>query len=374
MMLAVEPPGGRLDRVADTTDGAMSAEEHARQLCLGTGIPTALVTNGRGWTLVHAPPKRAATYARFDIELLLEERIVLRAFRTLLGARRLLGASDDATLDALLERSKDDERDVTTQLGRQTRRAVELTVAALDQHDRHQGGALTEAIRRTGRDDNAERLLYEAAVAVVMRLVFLLAAEDRGLLPEDEPWLEGYSIHPMLAVLRAEDEEILELRYDAWGRLIAAFRAVHGGLAHDDVRLPGYGGELFDPLRYRFLERDAKGEPVRVSNRTVFRILRELLELEVKIPGGGTQRRPLSFRALGVEQIGHVYEGLLEHTAVRADGPVLGSGRPEGTRDTASELEALRDQGEAALLRELKERTGRERGRARKALERCSEA
>ena len=49
-------------------------------------------------------------------------------------------------------------------------------------------------------------------------------------------------------------EELLERRYDAWPRLLAAFRAVYGGLRHDDVHIPAYGGSLFNPDRFPFLE------------------------------------------------------------------------------------------------------------------------
>lgn len=50
----------------------------------------------------------------------------------------------------------------------------------------------------------------------------------------------------------------------------------------------------------------------------------------MKAPGGSpAEARRLSFRALDVEQIGHVYEGLLDHTAVRAEAPTLGWPAPK---------------------------------------------
>ena len=84
--------------------------------------------------------------------------------------------------------------------------------------------------------------------------------------------------------------------------------------------------------------------------------------LQVRLPGGGPATpRKLSFRALEIEQIGHVYEGLLDHTAVRAAEPVLGL---SGSRDyepevPLSELEALAAKGEDDLLKFVKEETGR---------------
>lgn len=84
--------------------------------------------------------------------------------------------------------------------------------------------------------------------------------------------------------------------------------------------------------------------------------------LQVRVPGGGpAEARRLSFRALDIEQIGHVYEGLLDHTAVRASGPVLGL---VGARDAEEEvpldkLEDLRAQGSTRLADFLKDRTKR---------------
>ena len=113
-----------------------------------------------------------------------------------------------------------------------------------------------------------------------------------------------------------------------------AARVVRGdaGVEHDQMRLPAYGGALFDPDRYPFLEgraagtrwQDVPAQPLSISNRTVLHLLEALQFLEMRLPGGGTEPRRLSFRALDIEQIGHVYEGLLDHTARRAASTVLG--------------------------------------------------
>ena len=79
-----------------------------------------------------------------------------------------------------------------------------------------------------------------------------------------------------------------------------------------------------------------RGHPLPVNNRTVLHLLEALQVLQVKVPGGGpAEARRLSFRALDIEQIGHVYEGLLDHTAKRATEPFLGLA---GTRDKEPEI------------------------------------
>jgi hypothetical protein len=125
-------------------------------------------------------------------------------------------------------------------------------------------------------------------------------------------------------------EEILERRYDAWSRLLATFRLIYGGVEHEDMRSLAYGGNLFNPDRYPFLEGRSFGtssretKPLPIHNRTVLHLLEALQILEIQTPGGGKEARRLSFRALDVEQIGHVYEGLLDHTAKRAGQVILG--------------------------------------------------
>ena len=89
------------------------------------------------------------------------------------------------------------------------------------------------------------------------------------------------------------------------------------------------------------------------------------------MPGGRrAEARKLSFRSLDIEQIGHVYEGLLDHTAKRATEPVLGLA---GTRDkepeiALAELEKIAAKGEKELLKFLKDETGRSESALKKGL------
>ena len=311
------------------------------ELLRQTGVRLGLATNGEAWLLVSARSSEATSYITWYAGLWGEERLTLRAFRSLLGVRRFFGVPDDQTLEALLDASAVDQQEVTDQLGYQVRRAVEILVASLDRADQDRGRALLKGM--------SESVLYEASLTVMMRLVFLLSAEERGLLLLGDPL---YDQHYAASTLRAQlheladqgGEEVLERRFDAWSRLLATFRAVHGGIQHENLRLPANGGSLFDPDRFPFLEgraagtrwREAPAHPLPINNRTVLHLLDALQMLKVKVPGGGpAEARRLSFRALDIEQIGHVYEGLLDHTALRAAEPILGLA---GTRDKEPEI------------------------------------
>src|SRR5262249_59243096 len=98
----------------------------------------------------------------------------------------------------------------------------------------------------------SDTVLYEAALTVMMRLVFLFSAEERDLLLLGDPLYDQfYAVSTLIAQLQeAADqhgEEVLERRLDAWSRLLATFRSVYGGVEHERVELPAYWGGLFGP-------------------------------------------------------------------------------------------------------------------------------
>ena len=343
------------------------------ELLRATGVSLGLVTNGEQWMLVNAPKGETSAFVSWYAALWLEEPLTLRAFSSLLCATRFFSVADEDTLEGMLKDSVNEQQEVTDQLGYQVRRAVEVLIRAIDKADQDCG--------RTLLKDIPEKDLYEAALTVMMRLVFLFSAEERGLLLLGDPlYDQNYAVSTLRAQLREtadqQGEEVLERRFDAWCRLLATFRAVHDGIHHDRLMLPAYGGSLFDPDRYPFLEGRTSKEKhlddrvLPISNRTVLHLLDALQVLRVKVPGGGpAEARRLSFRALDVEQIGHVYEGLLDHMAARATEPVLGLA---GTRENEVEvpLSVLKTEaanGEKSFLPFLKEQTGRSENALRNA-------
>jgi hypothetical protein len=306
-------------------------------------VPIGLATDGRWWALVWAPSEGATSVSVWDGALWLEERQTLAAFRCLLERRRFLGVPDADTLPELLTAGLAQQEEITVNLGQQVRRAVEMLVEAIGRAGRH-GGAAEQLLAAI-----APAEIYHGAVTVMMRLLFLLFAEERLLLPaDDELYLASYSAGRLVDDLRLEasltSEEALELRTAAWQRLLSLFRGVHGGIAHDRVHIRAYGGVVFDPDRHPWLEGRSAGQSpdnkrvLPIDDRTVLHAL-EALQY-VTLAG---ERRRLSFRTLDVEQIGYVYEGLLGYDALRADEPVLGVVGRKGqeTEVSLSEIAAI---------------------------------
>ena len=287
-----------------------------------------VVTDGRWWAVVSAPEGGATASGVVDCQTWVEEPATRDAFCELLGVRRLLGGTSEDRLPALFERSVLAAEEVTEALGTQVRRAVELVVTALSE------AALTSEAGPTQVDLLPEKAheVYEAVVTIMMRAVFLLFAEERGLLPTQSLYTGGYGLAGVLDELekraRDEGEESMDGTSLTWHRLLATSRALHGGVNAEDMRIPAYGGSLFDPARFPFLTAmDASGTLLlTVSDRVMLHVLRSLQTARLK----GQEARRLSFRDIGVEQIGYIYEGLLGYTCIRAEETTLGMLGKEG--------------------------------------------
>ena len=239
------------------------------QLCRLTGCRLGLLTNGERWMLVDAPVGSVTTFASWYARLWTQEPITLQAFVHLLGIRRFFVAAAEQ-IPSLIDKSLQHQDEVTTALGGQVQRAVEVLIQSLDRADQDRNRELLK--------DVSPAELYEAGLTVMMRLVFLLSAEERGLLlMGDECYEESYAISTLRMQLRGESEEILERRWDAWARLLSVFRIVYGGVNHENLRLPALGGSLFNPDRFPFLEGRKQGsnwhidlaKPLPIDNRTL---------------------------------------------------------------------------------------------------------
>ena len=284
-------------------------------------VPIGVVTDGRWWAIVSAPPKTSVASGIVDSQTWVEEPPTRDAFAELLSPLRLGGKNTAERLSAMFVDSVTAAEDITEALGSQVRRAVELLVQSFSE-------AAAEAVRRGDPDPLPEDGddIYSAAVTVMMRVVFLLFAEERDLLPQGELFDQGYGLTGQLDVLRqrAEQEthEALDSTTSVWHRLLATSRALFHGASFEDLRIPAYGGSLFDPGRFPFLSAltDRGTLALPVNDRVMMHVLDAVQMADVK----GEGRRPISFRDIDVEQIGYIYEGLLGYTCRRADETIVG--------------------------------------------------
>ncbi len=284
LFVSIMPEGTDLEKVKVGDGWPVPVFERMTLLCRDKGVRLGLVTNGERWMLVNAPVGSTSSHVSWYARLWFQEPVTLKAFQSLLGVRRWFGPKEE-TLPAILEDSLQHHEEVTDTLGEQVKRAVEVLVQCLDKADQDRNRELLH--------DVPPAELYEAGLTVMMRLVFVLCAEERGLLLLDDPiYDQHYAITTLRGQLAEEADqhghEVLERRHDAWTRLLAVFRAVYGGIEHESLRMPALGGSLFDPDRFPFLEGRAKGthwqetpaRPLPIDNRTVLLLLEALQVLD----------------------------------------------------------------------------------------------
>lgn len=320
---------GALVLVVDPTDSlrqtpsdlwAATPIDRCEALLRENGVEIGIVTDGRWWGLVCAREGSMAASGIVDALTWVEEPRARDAFLTLVGRQHIIGGDPAERLPVLFKQSIAAAEEITEALGAQVRRAVELLIQSFSE-------SAAEARRRGLPDPLPDRNhdTYEAAVTVMMRAVFLLFAEERGLLPAGELFEQGYGIAGELDRVTArkneESEEALDATSLTWHRLLATSQALYKGASFENLRMPAYGGSLFDPARFPFLTgTDEQGAlAVTVSDRVMLHVLRSIQVAYVK-----GESRQISFRDIDVEQIGYIYEGLLGYTATRVSEPTLG--------------------------------------------------
>ncbi len=153
---------------------------------------------------------------------------------------------------------------------------------------------------RRGASDLGREL--DDALTVVHRVLFLLFAEARGLVPM---WHPIYRHHYTIDALRRACEGPGRAR-GLWETLDAIARLAHAGCRAGDLRVTAFNGALFAPRRQRPPLGHRRDEAVR----------RSVLALTTTSTPGG--RRLIDYRDLGVEQLGAIYESLLDYEPARA--------------------------------------------------------
>lgn len=338
---------GALVHVVDPVDSlrqtpsdlwAATAIDRLEALLRENKVEIGIVTDGRWWGLVCAREGSMVASGIVDALTWVEEPRTRDAFLTLIGRQHIIGGDPVERLPALFVESVAAAEEITEALGAQVRRAVELLIQSFSESaaTAHQRGHSDPLPTRTHDT-------YEAAVTVMMRVVFLLFAEERSLLPTGQLFEQGYGISRELTRLVARESEESEEALDAtsltWHRLLATSQALYSGASFEGLRMPAYGGSLFDPTRFPFLTvcNEHGTLAVTVSDRVMLHVLRSV-QLVILRSG---EARQISFRDIDVEQIGYIYEGLLGYTCVTVDETYLGLlGKPgEETEIPLSTLE-----------------------------------
>ena len=365
LLVSILPAGTDLDHVASDTDPhpwKASPQHRFERLLRETQVPAGLLCNGTHLRLVYAPRGETSGHATFRIAdmVTVAGRPLLAAVHMLLSANRVLGIGlakpERQRLSAILAESRRYQNEVSAKLAEQVLAALYDLLRGFQAADDARHGDLLRDVLAASPNQ-----VYNGLLTVLLRLVFLLYAEDRGLMSADSMYVNHYSVVGLFDRLRADHArypDTMDQRFGAWAQLLTLFRLVYDGGRHGAFSLQRRRGYLFDPDRYPFLEGRPLGsryDPAvklavpRVSDGVVFRVLSNLLVLDGE---------RLSYRSLDVEQIGSVYETMMGFDLKVATGrsiaikPAKAHGAP-----AAVDLEALLIVKPADRLKVFKDQT-----------------
>jgi hypothetical protein len=327
------PHGTDPDQLAELQDDRQwraSPQARFERLLRESEVPAGILFFGTGVRLVYAPKGESSGHVTFPFGPMVEVsgRPILAALLLLLGRDRMFTLGRAQRLPALLEKSRKYQNQVSTELAEQVLAGLHALLRGFQEAHAQSGERLLQEWLTSAerRED-----VYGGLLTVMLRLIFLLYAEDRGLLGNDAAWRDGYSVLGLFERLRSDADrfpDTMEQRFGAWPQLLATFRLVFDGCRHGKLQLPPRNGYLFHPdgnegACYQFLEGRPCGEarqvgevvhPPRVSDKVVWEVLRNLMVLDGE---------RISYRTLNVEQIGSVYETMMGFRFERTVGPSL---------------------------------------------------
>ena len=257
-----------------------------------SGLPWGMLTNGRRWRLYHAETAhKLDRFYEVDLPSLLELNDP-QAFLYFYAFFRRAAFDDHALgLATLLRASTEFARGIGDNLKVQVYTAL-----------RHLAqGFLDYVPNQLGRDPATLKRIYDHCLIVLYRLLFVLYAEARELLPlrTSAAYRRAYSLEAIKRdVARTLDSDLPLLTESAtiWPRLRALFAIIDHG--SPPLKVSTFNGGLFDPQRYPFLETQSIGD---------MRLL-HALDLLTRV-----NRQFVDYRDLAERHLGTIYEGLLEY-------------------------------------------------------------
>jgi len=274
-----------------------------------------ILTNGGVWRLYdyHARP-RASSYFEADLAELLElgNEDALRVFH-LLFQRDSFTPQQGATttfLEAALAEGRRYEERVAQDLSGVVFERVfpNLVQAVADATDK----SLAE--------------VREAALIFLYRLLFVLYAEDRGLLPVNDRRYDDYGLRKRVrddvACRMADGDTFSAHATSYYDHLMTLFRIIDKG--DTSIGLPPYNGGLFASETATLLEE------ARLPDNAIAPIIYDLSHTT------SGERRFVNYRDMSVQQLGSIYERLLEREPVLEEGKIVIRPNPYARKDSGS--------------------------------------
>jgi hypothetical protein len=253
-----------------------------------------LCSNGRVLRLLDSHRTWARAHQEFNLESLAHVPEAATLFWTLLRPDAIGGP--EPLLDRAVALSTRHGMEVCRALGDGVLNALELLIQSLAPSEPRRGTTRPAAV-------------LDESLTVLYRVLFLLFAEARGLVPVWHPvYRDHYTIEALVSAVLAGRR-----CRGVWTALQAISRLAHAGCRAGDLRVTAFNGRLFSPLHTPAATR------ARVNDQTM---AQALLAVSTTTSGGAGRSR-IAYRDLDVEQLGAVYEHVLDYEACAEGGAML---------------------------------------------------
>jgi hypothetical protein len=260
---------------------------------IGRDVRWCFCCNGTTLRIVDARRTWSRDYLEFDVAAIGTELPT----QTLLWAlgRAAAMRADPSVLDRAVLLCDQHGADVCRTLGRGVLEALQLLLGAL---------------RPRGARRLRPEVLFDHSLTVLYRVLFLLFAEARGLVPVWHPvYRDRYSLEGIVTALLTRG------RYRGlWLAIQAISRLAHAGCSAGELRVTAFNGRLFSPSYTQAFDRAGIDDAV---------MAKAIVAVSTTTPTGLRARARIAYRDLDVEQLGAVYEQVLEYQPQADTAPAL---------------------------------------------------
>src|SRR5262249_23792574 len=268
------------------------------------GASWCLLFDGRRLRVVDATRLYARRYIEFDLDLVADDRYTYAAFWRVCHASRVTKTADAGdSLRALVAASDRHAAAACRSLRDGVLTASTEILRALIGRRTTNPHGVSGFRASSGFSPTSSRTLDDAleqALTVVYRILFLLFAEARALVPLWHPiYRESYSVESLRDAAERSPHPV-----GLWDALRAIARPAHGGCRAGDLRVTAFNGRLFAPARTPLADRrDLDDDAAK----------RAVVALSTRPAPDRAGRERIAYHDLGVEQLGAVYETLLDY-------------------------------------------------------------
>jgi len=268
---------------------------------LHSKLPWGILTNGRKWRLYHETTAyQLEVYYEIDLpDLLAGEDVERFLYFYAFFRRAAFHPGHPLALEHMLKASAKSVQDIREDLQEQVYDALSSVAQ----------GFLSYPANRLAPTPETCQIIYENSLILLYRLLFILYAESRDLLPtENHAYKKRYGLHAIanqVRQMRGEQTVLLPHFSIIWLQLQTLFRSIDRG--EEVLGISAFNGGLFDPKKHVFLETYTVGDLGLA--RAIDKLARRPKDEQDVAEDSFIDYRDLSERHLGT-----IYEGLLEYT------------------------------------------------------------